>query len=248
MNRIFRALDVFLGLTLFSALGMGLFTALPGSAQAATESSATQTERRGLAEFETISVAGSFEVRVRQAPQAGVEVRAPANLLPLIETVIDGDKHLLIRWKQGTSFYNSPRVLIEVSTPRLHSLASSGSSNIRLDGLTSPQLAASISGSGDMQLLGLACDELKLRIAGSGDITASGRATKTNLSIAGSGNVRSEQLKADDVRISIAGSGDASVHADKTLSISIAGSGDVSYSGNAEVKTSKAGSGSVRKR
>ncbi len=253
MNRIFRTLDVLLGLTLVCALAMTVLTALPSSAMAATTVGAgpVNTEQRSVAAFDAIAVSGSFEVLVRQvaAPQvAGITVRAQANLLPLIETVVGADNKLSIRWQRSASVRTSARPVIEVAVLRLHSLASSGASDIRVNGLTTPRLDAAISGSGGVHLMGLSSDELALRIAGSGDMVAAGQTARLRISIAGSGDVKAEALKADDVTVNIAGSGDAAVHAQQSLKVSVAGSGDVVYSGNAVVKTSMAGSGSVRKR
>lgn len=251
LRRIDPWLDRLLGLTLAGALTMAALTALPGHAMAAERvngSGQPATEARSVGEFNAISVAGGIDLKVRQGAQASVTATADNNLLPLLETVVEGDKTLQVRWKRGSSIHTRSKTQVEIVAVQLRAIASAGSSDIDVDTLKAPQLALSISGAGDIRAKGLSLDEMSIAISGSGDVSASGLSGKLRVKIAGSGDVKTDGLKADDVTVSIAGSGDASVHAEKTLSVAVAGSGDVTYSGNAVVKSSVAGSGSVRRR
>lgn len=251
MNRIFRTLDLLLGLALTFALAMTVATALPGAAMAADiaiGSGQAAAERRTVPEFTAISASGSFDVRVRQDTSQTLDLRADGNLLPLIETVVEGDKSLQIRWKRNSNVRTKSKPTVEITMSQLHGLASSGSSDIQVESFRAKHLVAAVSGSGDIRLNNLQAEQLGLSIAGSGNVSASGQVTRLQVKIAGSGDVRTEALKADDVTVSIAGSGDAAVQADKALTVSIAGSGDVVYAGAATVKSSIAGSGNVRKR
>lgn len=251
MNRIFRTLDLLLGLALTFALAMTVATALPGQAMAADAvvgNGQASTERRTVPEFTAVSVTGGIDVRIRQAAQQTLDVRADANLLALLETVVDSDKSLQIRWKHNNRPRSRNQPVVEIAVAQLQSLASSGSSDIRVDGFKATQLKAAVSGSGDIRLDKLQAEQLGVSIAGSGDVSASGQVVRLQVKIAGSGDLHGEGLKAEDVTVSIAGSGDAAVQADKTLTVSIAGSGDVVYTGAATVKSSIVGSGSVTKR
>lgn len=251
MNRLFRWLDTVLGAAFVTALLFGVMSALPTSARASewvVASGPLTSEKRAVSDFNALAVSGGMKVKLRQGTQESVEVKAEANLLPLLETVVEG-KTLHIRWKKGSSIRTKQSPTIEVTAIQLQALSTSGSGDIAAEGLKSPQLAVAIAGSGDVGLASLEGDELTVKIAGSGDFKAhGGQVGKLRVSVSGSGDVRTMPLKADEVNVSIAGSGDAQVHAGKTLNVSIAGSGDVAYSGDAQVKSSVAGSGSVRKR
>jgi len=249
-----RCLDGLLASIVTIGLTMAVVTAMPGTAQAQTppptkaSSGQGTTEQRTVASFDAIEISGAFDVKVRQASQPSLEVKAQADLLPLIETTVENGKTLRLRWKPQAKVWHTGKVSIDVGAVTLSSLASSGSSDVRVETFNTPKLAAAVSGSGDLQLKGLTTQELNLVISGSGDVAAQGQANKLSVRIAGSGDVKAPELKADNVTIRIAGSGGAVVHADKTLEVSIAGSGDVRFSGNAEVKSSVAGSGSVSRR
>jgi Putative auto-transporter adhesin, head GIN domain len=225
---------------------------LPAQALAATSGSGkTATETRSVGEFQAIKSAGSMNITVKQGAQTSVQVSADDNLLPLLETSVEGSGDsatLLVRWKRGENIHHRSDVKINIVTPRLTLVSASGSGDIQVDGFQTPALQVAVAGSGNARLDQLNTEDLGIRISGSGDVAGQGRAAKMKVSIAGSGSGKLTDLKSDDVSVSIAGSGDAAVNAQKTLSVSIAGSGDVVYTGDAMVKSSVAGSGSVKRR
>ena len=225
----------------------------PGPALAATTGSGKAlSETRAVSGFQAIALPGSIDVVVRQASSEGVQVRADDNVLPLVQTLVEGSgdtRTLRIQFKAGVSVRTKTPVVVSVDVIKLSAVSSSGSGNIRIEALKTPQLSLSISGSSDARLQQLDTDQLSVSIADSGDVQASGRAGKLDVSIAGSGDLRARELAAGEVSVTIAGSGDASVTAQKTLSVAIAGSGDVDYGGGAVVTNKRiAGSGSVRQR
>jgi Putative auto-transporter adhesin, head GIN domain len=205
-------------------------------------------EARTTPEFQAIQLSGSLDLELRQGSPAAVVVHGDANLLPLIETAVDADKVLQLRWQRGVSVRTQLRAWVQVTAPQLHALGSSGSGRIQIDTMKGPRLALSIHGSSDLRAKNLNVDELSLSIAGSGDASLAGRSSRLTVDVSGSGNVDAGELESNDATVGIAGSGDVTVHADRKLTASIAGSGDVRYSGNAAVQRAVAGSGSVRKR
>ena len=214
--------------------------AVIGNGQAATES-------RAIGAFDAIGLSGSIGLQLRQGSPTALVVHADANLLPMLETVVEGDQ-LKVRWKHGTSLRTNSRTWVEVTAPQVRAIASAGSGDVTIDAMKVPRLALSLQGSGDVRANALQSDELSLGIAGSSTVTLAGRAARVSINVSGSGGIEAAELRADDVRVNIAGSGDASVHAERALSVSIAGSGNVTYSGDATVQRAIAGSGTVRKR
>ena len=229
------------------ALAPALLVPKASVAASVRGSGTSASETRTVAEFQAIGLSGSMDLVVRQGAAQSVQVQADDNLLPLLETVVEGNG-LQVRWKKGTSLETRAKVLVTVVVPKLTGLAVAGSGDVHMQTFSTPTLALSMSGAGNARLDALTTDDLGIRISGSGDVTAKGTAAKVKVSIAGSGNVRLNELRADDVTVAIAGSGDAAVNAQKTLNVSIAGSGDVTYTGNAQVKSSVAGSGKVKRK
>lgn len=231
---------------------LGLLLAVVATHAATTGSGKAATESREASGFAAISLRGGIDLVVRQGAREGVQVTADDNLLSLLQTVVEGSgeqRTLVIQWPRGETIRTRARTVVTVDVVRLTALASSGSGDIAVEALKTPQLTLSISGSSDARLMKLDTEQLRVSISGSGDVSASGKAGKLGLSIAGSGDLRARELTADDVDISIAGSGNADVQAARTLAVAIAGSGDVQYSGAATLAKSRiAGSGTIRQR
>ena len=222
---------------------------LAGSAAAAgvLGSGKVTSESRPVSSFHTIVLKGAIDLVLRQGAKEALEVRGDDNLLPLVETAVNGET-LEIAAKRGASYSTRNRLVVTVDVVALKELALVGAGDASGEGLKAGELKVRIEGSGDLRLNRLAVDALAIDVAGNGDVTVTGRAGKLSVGIAGSGDVVTRELAADDVSVSIAGSGGAKVNARRTLAVSIAGSGDVDYTGEATVKTSIAGSGSVQKR
>jgi hypothetical protein len=223
---------------------------LPPAARAASAGSGrSATESRTPGTFSAIAMRGDIEVRLRQGTRESVQVTADDNLLPLLETVLDGST-LRIQWKAGASVRPRTRPKVTVELLRLDAVDAAGSGPLVVEALKTPALALSIAGSSDATLRQLDADGLlRIGIAGSGNVNVQGRAGRLEVSIAGSGDVDARELMADDASVSIAGSGDADVSARRTLAVSIAGSGNVRYGGGATLAASRVlGSGTVRPR
>lgn len=254
-DRLLRLIDRILGAALVMALAGVALTALPLPARAADATvhalGPVVTEQRPAGDIRAVSVSGGIDLSLRQGSQPALEVRAEANLLPYLETVVEEGpqgKTLQVRWKKGSKLRLKGTPVVQLTVVELAAISAAGSSDITIAPLKTPRLAIVLSGAGDVDIDSIRTDELSVAISGSGDVKASGQATRLQLRISGSGELAADALASDEVTVSIAGSGDAAVQAAKSLSVSIAGSGDVVYRGDAQVRTSIAGSGNVRKR
>jgi hypothetical protein len=206
------------------------------------------SETRNTGEFSSIGLSGGMALKLRQGSPASVVVHGDSNLLPLIETVIEGDKSLKLRLKRGVSVRSHVPLFIEVVAPQMQAVASAGSGDIEIDTMKAPRLSLSIKGSGNLRAKDLNTGELAISIAGSSGLKLAGQSSRMAIEVSGSGNIDASELRCDDVTVGIAGSGDAVVHASRKLVASIAGSGAIRYSGDPSVQQSVAGSGSVRRR
>lgn len=234
-------------------LVLALVAASVSLAQAATTGSgALATETRNVTGFSSIALRGSIDLVVRQGEREAVQVKADDNILPLVQTLVEGSgdaKTLRIQLKAGESIRTRNKIEVTVDLIKLNSIAASGSGDMTVGPLKTPSFSLAISGSSDAKFEQIEAGSFSISIAGSGDVAARGKASKLDISIAGSGDVRTRELAADEVSVSIAGSGDASVTATKALAVSIAGSGDVDYGGGATLARSRvAGSGTIRQR
>ena len=88
----------------------------PGPALAATTGSGKAlSETRAVSGFQAIALPGSIDVVVRQASSEGVQVRADDNVLPLVQTIVEGSgdtRTLRIQFKAGVSVHSGIRSLL----------------------------------------------------------------------------------------------------------------------------------------
>lgn len=199
--------------------------------------------------FQSIEVAGPYEVEVRTGGAPSVSASGPEKLIERLVVEVKGDR-LLIHPRQENGFnWSSSRgtAKVQVTAQMLRAAAIAGSGGVSVDKISGDRFDGSIAGSGDLRLDSVDVQSLKLAVGGSGDVEArSGQARNAEYSIAGSGGIDTKGVRADTASISIAGSGSVNGQATGSASVSIMGSGDVSLSGGAKCTVSKMGSGEAR--
>lgn len=199
--------------------------ALAAVAAAITGSGKAVTQSRQVKDFNGLGLSLPAIVEVGQGPHQRLTITADDNVLPLIESVVEGGV-LKLRLREGTRLQRAT-IRVSLQVKALESI--------------------SISGSGEVRAPALSGAKLRLEIAGSGDAHLGGKADAFDVRISGSGNVDAAKLAAQRAAVSLSGSGDAVVSARESLDVRIAGSGDVRYYGDPKVQKSVAGSGSLRR-
>jgi hypothetical protein len=202
-----------------------LACSLANGSRSVDGSGVSASESRTLKTFTSIEIGASADVTVRFGETQSVVVETDDNILPLVETRVQGNK-LVIGQPIGTDL--NPRLGIQVTIVMKS-----------LDRVT-------ISGSGNVTISGMDTNLVRFEIPGSGDITAQGTVDTVNATIKGSGNIFCGDLQAKSADVRISGSGDVTVYASENLSANISGSGTVLYRGDpAMVDQSVSGSGGV---
>jgi hypothetical protein len=205
-----------------------------------------KTEQRSLGSFDGVASHGSFNVYVSSGAQS-VKVEAEENLLPYIETYLDGST-LHVETKEDFWLRPSRGIKIFISSPDFKSIHSYGSGDIigQSKITDSSKLVLGVNGSADIKM-DVDAPEIETEVNGSGDIDLKGETKLFKTEIHGSGDIRAMDLQSENTTVKIYGSGNADVFASVKLDVHVAGSGDVRYKGNAQTSSSIAGSGSVKK-
>jgi hypothetical protein len=205
-----------------------------------------RTEQRSPGSFDGVASHGSFNVYVSTGDQS-VKIEAEDNLLPFIETYVEGSV-LHIRTKQNFWLRPNREVKILVSSPDFRTIHSYGSGDIiGQSKITDPsKLELGVNGSADIKM-DVDAPEIQAEVNGSGDINLTGTTKSFKSQIRGSGNIKAMNLQSENASVEIYGSGNADVFANTKLDVQVAGSGDVRYKGNAQTSSNINGSGSVKK-
>jgi hypothetical protein len=205
-----------------------------------------KTETRSSGSFKSVSSHGSFNVYVSSGDQS-VKIEAEENLLPYIETYVDGSV-LHVQEKDNVWLRPGREIKIFVSLPDFDGIRSYGSGDIISQSKipNTSKLELVVNGSANIKM-DVDAPEIDAETNGSGDIDLKGSTRSWEGTIHGSGNIKAMDLKSKNATIKIYGSGDADVFADSKLDVHVAGSGDVRYKGDAQISSSIAGSGKIRK-
>lgn len=203
------------------------------------------TKNRTVDEYDKVSVAGSFDVKLVSGKEGNLTIHIDENLLEYLITEVEGD-NLKIKWEKGVNISSNSKILITVPYEDIEAVSLAGSGDVYNEGIIKAQsFKSALAGSGDIKL-NVQSDNLKAAIAGSGDIMLSGSSKDFECSIAGSGDFKGLELNTTNASISIAGSGDAKLGVSDNLKVRVSGSGDVVYNGNPKQDVKISGSGSVR--
>jgi hypothetical protein len=205
-----------------------------------------QRQARETGAFSGVALSLPGKVEIRSGGKEGIMIETDANLLPLIETVVE-DGTLKIRGKDHMT-PKTRNLKFVVQARAVERLSVSGSGDIDADAVRGERIQLGIGGSGDIKVRRAEGGSIGANVSGSGDLTVEdGSVRSLSLSIAGSGDVDLGHVRSDEAKVNIAGSGDAKVWARNDLNVSVAGSGDVAYYGDPRVRKSVAGSGGVQR-
>lgn len=193
----------------------------PGSGVQGSGVAVTQT--RAVARFSGLNLAGDNNVTVIVGAPQSVVVHADSNLIGNVTTrVVAGT---LVIGDTG-SFTTRAPMSVDVSVPSLTALNLSGDGQISVTGLSAPQLTVTVSGSGLL--------------------SATGTATRLDVTLSGDGQAQLSQLIARTVHAALTGSGLIQVAPTTSLDAAVPGTGAIIYSGNPpQVTTSITGTGTV---
>jgi len=189
-----------------------------------TGSGKIATETRTGAAFSKIAIEGSADIDASIGAGTSVAVTCDDNLLPMIETKVEGDT---LHIRSTGSYRTNTGLKVKIVSPTLDGVSVSGVASIHASGLAAKMFALTVSGAGHTTLEGKT-DQLDVQISGTGDLQAG-------------------SLTARDVKISVSGAGNAVVDATQSLDAAVSGVGNVQYCGQPpQVRQNISGVGTVK--
>ncbi|MCF8379362.1 MAG: DUF2807 domain-containing protein [Bacteroidales bacterium] len=203
------------------------------------------TEERITGDFNKIVSSGSFVVDIRLSNETGVFVETDENLLPYIETNIQGST-LVLETRNDRCIKSREAILIYVDAVSIEKIKLSGSGTIFCDNIVGETLEIELPGSGEISCSGLDLDYLLASLPGSGIIELGGTAATSEYTISGSGLIKAINLTTDKCYANIPGSGNIYTTVNDLLDVEISGSGNLYYQGNPDIIQKITGSGNIR--
>jgi len=186
------------------------------------------------ADFQNVSIAGSFSVYFVQGNTTSVKLRGREKDINLTEVKSKGGTLYIGAKKSNELKWFSQNkvgdVDIYVTSPNLRNIEIKGSGDFIANGkIDTDEMKINIAGSGDTKIKDLICNNISVKIAGSGDVEIDKITTaEASLSIAGSGDIEMDNASIGHAESNIAGSGSIKLKGNvKSHHEKIAGSGSV---------------------
>jgi hypothetical protein len=180
------------------------------------------TDRRDVAPFTRVELAGANTVVVHVGASQKVEVTGDDNLVDRVTTVVRDDR--LVIDNRG-SFTTKAPMHVTVSVPSLDGVDLGGAGTVTVDGVAN--------------------DDFKAGLAGDGTLVVSGAADRVAAVLAGEGTVDLHDLVATDGSAQLLGTGTIRVDASSTLDATLSGTGTILYGGDPAVTMHHTGTGTV---
>jgi hypothetical protein len=118
-------------------------------------SGVAKTESRTLAAFDEVEVTAGIDADVRAGAPGPIVVSADDNLLPLVETRVDGHR-LHVGFASGHAVSQVSPVEVKVPVESVRALAVSGGAHLRATGIASDQVGLDASSGGSLKATGKA--------------------------------------------------------------------------------------------
>jgi hypothetical protein len=208
-----------MGLSALAACSVGDLGGIRGSG-------VVKEEVRDAAGFTSITLTSIGDVHVRQAEKDSLVIRAEDNLLPLLESRVEGGTLKLSVAKDARIDPTKP-VEFDVTVKNLQGLK--------------------VSGAGSVEASDIRAKNLLVELSGVGSVAVSGAADELALTLSGVGSYRGADFKTKRATVRSSGVGSAVVNASELLDASVSGVGSVEYVGSPQVRQSVSGVGSIKK-
>jgi Putative auto-transporter adhesin, head GIN domain len=185
-------------------------------------SGASVTDRRDVAPFTTVELAGTNALMIHVGAPQSVEVTGDDNLVGRFTTVVE-DGRLVI--SDAGSFTTKAPTHVVVSTPSLDGVVLSGDGAVTVDGVSAADFTAELTGDGTLDV--------------------SGTAQRVVAVLAGDGMLDLHDLLTTSSTAHLEGTGSIRVHVTGTLDATLIGTGTIRYRGDPVVTTHGSGTGAV---
>lgn len=184
-----------------------------------------KTESRPISGFSRIEAAGGYEIKWSGGEPA-LSITTDENLLPLINTAVDGDT---LQIESNKNLAPSNDITIVLSSASLSGVKLTGGNSFK---------ASRLSGA-----------NLTLECTGASDVTVDGSVTKLEATLTGASKLNAKSLQTQTAALSLVGASDAEITVTEKLKASVTGAGSLTYSGDPKsVEQNITGAGSIRPR
>jgi hypothetical protein len=198
-----------------------------GSREAPSSSSTrgsglSATDRREVAPFTSVQLAGANTVVIHVGVPLSVGVIGDDNLVGRVTTVVRAGRLVI---DNTGNFVTKAPMRVAVSVPSLDGVELSGAGTVTVDGVATADFSAELVGNGTLEV--------------------SGAVQRLTALLGGAGTLDLHDLAATNSTVQLQGTGTIRVQATSTLDATLTGTGTILYRGEPTVTTHNTGTGTI---
>lgn len=203
---------------------------LSGSAcSAVVGSGIAATETRPVDAFRTLRAESGFRVSLTRGPRA-LTVTADDNVLPLVETVVEGDV-LVLRLQPGTSLSTQRGLVASLTTDVLEGVEVSGGGRVSGPVSGTSTFPVEASGGSELDLSELMASLVTVSASGGSTVTLSGTTSEARVTASDGSTLDTRALGASRVTVDLSGGSQARVKASNEVTGTASGGSTLTVSG-----------------
>lgn len=227
------------------------------------------TETRSISAIEEVEICCGMNLVLTQGEQEQLILEAEDNVMPEIETIVDGRK-LVVRFHSNFSLLRlrlHRPVIVRLQMKTVHRVAVSGGGSLETEQLNSDQFALEFSGGshgqignlqttsaslvtnggGEVTIDRLTSDTLTVEINGGGHVTiGAGSAGAQQVQANGGSHYNAADVESKTARVEAGGGSEARLWVVEALHVQASGGSHVEYSGNPAVEQQITGGSDLR--
>ncbi len=223
-----------------------------------------KTQLRTVGPFRQLKAGRAFKIRFQNGSRRRLQLRAPANLFPILKTQVRGDT---LELEATRSYRSKEPIVVTITNPRLSAVHLSGASTASVARLnerdfhahlrgaarlsvhgSARELLFNVRGAGRVEVKGTRSQRIHGQVKGAGHLTASGITDVAELEVSGAGRVDLAELIVRRVQIDGSGAGHVSMRSAQELQVDGSGAFRASYSGSPRLRTKLSGVAKVSRR
>jgi hypothetical protein len=188
-------------------------------------------EVRPVKEFTSVSFNGGIKASITVGDKTEVKVKTDENILPLVETVVEGST-LIVRPKRGSTVSTTQGIQVTLVTPKLLGITANGGVRVDAQVGAMPRFQVEANGGAHVEVKGLRTDDLDVDASGGVRLVLAGEAKKVSLDMSGGVKADLDGLVAQQVHVDGSGGVSANVHATAQVDVDLSGGATVHVKGN----------------
>lgn len=218
--------------------------ALVMAATLVSSAALANAEDRTVPAFSSVHISAGMHATVTVGPQKPVHLEATAEVLALVETVVE-DGALEVRFKRHSDWHGDHRVNLTIQTPQLHAVGASGGSIVDAAFTKADRSSIQASGGSEIRVRGVDAPQLSAQASGGSVLEIAGSADRLELQLSGGSQLHGRDFSARDAEVQGSGGSQAELKVSGNLKGGLSGGSQLHVTGGASSRVATSGGSGV---